>query len=106
MTVAIKCIAVSGAQGAPVDLLAESAVSDTRVMGPHGGVCPAVHHERDVFVDIVSQRGMIGRHSGFAKRQILHERQALSFAIGSRSEEHTSELQSRENLVCRLLLEK
>src|SRR5690606_41918361 len=27
-------------------------------------------------------------------------------AIGFRSEEHTSELQSRENLVCRLLLEK
>src|SRR5690606_40220160 len=27
-------------------------------------------------------------------------------ASGSRSEEHTSELQSRENLVCRLLLEK
>ena len=25
---------------------------------------------------------------------------------GGRSEEHTSELQSRENLVCRLLLEK
>src|SRR5690606_41350895 len=35
----------------------------------------------------------------------------LVFAVGSllawlRSEEHTSELQSRENLVCRLLLEK
>src|SRR5436309_14260195 len=27
-------------------------------------------------------------------------------AINNRSEEHTSELQSRENLVCRLLLEK
>src|SRR5690606_40780475 len=26
--------------------------------------------------------------------------------FGARSEEHTSELQSRENLVCRLLLEK
>src|SRR5690606_42064450 len=26
--------------------------------------------------------------------------------VASRSEEHTSELQSRENLVCRLLLEK
>src|SRR5690606_39876215 len=26
--------------------------------------------------------------------------------MGTRSEEHTSELQSRENLVCRLLLEK
>src|SRR5690606_40942972 len=28
------------------------------------------------------------------------------FIVGDRSEEHTSELQSRENLVCRLLLEK
>src|SRR5690606_41444231 len=31
---------------------------------------------------------------------------SLRFWIVSRSEEHTSELQSRENLVCRLLLEK
>src|SRR5690606_42031155 len=30
----------------------------------------------------------------------------LPHAVGARSEEHTSELQSRENLVCRLLLEK
>src|SRR5690606_2750435 len=30
----------------------------------------------------------------------------IQYALGSRSEEHTSELQSRENLVCRLLLEK
>src|SRR5690606_39386555 len=30
----------------------------------------------------------------------------IALALGSRSEEHTSELQSRENLVCRLLLEK
>src|SRR5207302_7803165 len=29
-----------------------------------------------------------------------------SMSNGERSEEHTSELQSRENLVCRLLLEK
>src|SRR5690606_42109594 len=29
-----------------------------------------------------------------------------SYEFGERSEEHTSELQSRENLVCRLLLEK
>src|SRR5690606_9306648 len=32
--------------------------------------------------------------------------QGLELAGGGRSEEHTSELQSRENLVCRLLLEK
>src|SRR5690606_40542476 len=31
---------------------------------------------------------------------------AKSFERGERSEEHTSELQSRENLVCRLQLEK
>src|SRR5436309_6774186 len=30
----------------------------------------------------------------------------LSLPLVERSEEHTSELQSRENLVCRLLLEK
>src|SRR5690606_40804909 len=33
-------------------------------------------------------------------------RRASRWAASSRSEEHTSELQSRENLVCRLLLEK
>src|SRR5690606_41974173 len=32
--------------------------------------------------------------------------EALETAFQARSEEHTSELQSRENLVCRLLLEK
>src|SRR5690606_41161103 len=30
----------------------------------------------------------------------------VSYEEGERSEEHTSELQSRENIVCRLLLEK
>src|SRR5690606_41517942 len=30
----------------------------------------------------------------------------LALIVSNRSEEHTSELQSRENLVCRLLLEK
>src|SRR5690606_40759183 len=43
--------------------------------------------------------------SGFLKnisKLILHTLQSLL----QRSEEHTCELQSRENLVCRLLLEK
>src|SRR5690606_39813795 len=34
------------------------------------------------------------------------QQDAVLQARGRRSEEHTSELQSRENLVCRLLLEK
>src|SRR5207302_10146662 len=37
---------------------------------------------------------------------LLQERLVVSGPPGVRSEEHTSELQSRENLVCRLLLEK
>src|SRR5690625_6048035 len=39
-------------------------------------------------------------------QQSFISRRALVFIIGSRSEEHTSELQSRGHLVCRLLLEK
>src|SRR5207302_8271257 len=35
-----------------------------------------------------------------------HGRRLIGDVRRSRSEEHTSELQSRENLVCRLLLEK
>src|SRR5207302_2202884 len=34
------------------------------------------------------------------------DRRCLVVSTDARSEEHTSELQSRENLVCRLLLEK
>src|SRR5690606_207596 len=39
-------------------------------------------------------------------RQLWQRAAALAQPNPSRSEEHTSELQSRENLVCRLLLEK
>src|SRR5690625_7026891 len=39
-------------------------------------------------------------------RMIFIERNKFSFTMFWRSEEHTSELQSRGHLVCRLLLEK
>src|SRR5690606_41318853 len=39
-------------------------------------------------------------------RALMHGPDALFYRRVLRSEEHTSELQSRENLVCRLLLEK
>src|SRR5690606_41897181 len=41
-----------------------------------------------------------------AVRGVRQMRAAAGALLGERSEEHTSELQSRENLVCRLLLEK
>src|SRR5690606_39786900 len=39
-------------------------------------------------------------------REHIEKARAFRKLYGGRSEEHTSELQSRENLVCRLLLEK
>src|SRR2546422_7829876 len=52
-----------------------------------------------------------GRHARRALRRARHGRRAAALGRptergGARSEEHTSELQSRLHLVCRLLLEK
>src|SRR3712207_8872574 len=50
----------------------------------------------------------VGAHAGGARKQLVRERldpMAVA-AVHPRSEEHTSELQSRQYLVCRLLLEK
>src|SRR2546430_3998545 len=41
-----------------------------------------------------------------ARRTPAHSWERKQWAARSRSEEHTSELQSQSNLVCRLLLEK
>src|SRR5436309_10954509 len=59
-------------------------------------------------VHVITRIDVIAEH--FAVIDDLHDAVAL-FALWNslgkrRSEEHTSELQSRENLVCRLLLEK
>src|ERR1022692_741768 len=43
---------------------------------------------------------------GTVKSRILRGREALRLELAGRSEEHTSELQSPCNIVCRLLLEK
>src|SRR5690554_7224911 len=42
----------------------------------------------------------------YGSPRITAELNAMGYKISSRSEEHTSELQSRPHLVCRLLLEK
>src|SRR5690606_40970776 len=47
-----------------------------------------------------------GWHARLLRAESAVCRADARVAQGSRSEEHTSELQSRENLVCRLLLEK
>src|SRR2546430_5191556 len=44
--------------------------------------------------------------AGHEQHRPLHAALPLDVGGGDRSEEHTSELQSQSNLVCRLLLEK
>src|SRR5260370_2519050 len=62
------------------------------------------------FALVTGDELVVGCQSCFAgRRQVHFMDQLLSFALnalGHRSEEHTSELQSHLNLVCRLLLEK
>src|SRR2546430_9590251 len=54
-----------------------------------------------LFRSILGLVGIVPRGRGTPQRQCL-----LRLPGRSRSEEHTSELQSQSNLVCRLLLEK
>src|SRR2546430_7529815 len=56
-------------------------------------------------------RPALDRHGAGRAGAVVQQREAASAtrqraAPGDRSEEHTSELQSQSNLVCRLLLEK
>src|SRR5690606_40446933 len=48
----------------------------------------------------------LGFFGGLIVASLAAPAASFPFTADSRSEEHTSELQSRENLVCRLLLEK
>src|SRR5690625_6139506 len=59
--------------------------------------------------DVVLLKSGIGKVNASMATTIMHERFSPSDVINTgsaRSEEHTSELQSRGHLVCRLLLEK
>src|SRR3712207_8103823 len=53
-------------------------------------------------LEVASRGGRIGDGQAHLLARVDHEDRAH----GERSEEHTSELQSRQYLVCRLLLEK
>src|SRR5690606_39575948 len=67
------------------------------------------------FAEFLDRRGLVLRSDllGAWTRWVTPEFESRRYdtwffvaALPERSEEHTSELQSRENLVCRLLLEK
>src|SRR5688572_32392514 len=48
----------------------------------------------------------VGDHRYYGSEDLLLRNLHVRMYVGERSEEHTSELQSQSNLVCRLLLEK
>src|SRR3712207_7814498 len=56
--------------------------------------------------DLLPLLGRQGRQGVVRRRLSQQGRVASQDGVGTRSEEHTSELQSRQYLVCRLLLEK
>src|SRR5205085_4424452 len=70
-----------------------------------------VNADVEDYVDLIAERAVQlggaveGTARSVAKRSTLTEYPAVKGGDG-RSEEHTSELQSQSNLVCRLLLEK
>src|SRR5690606_39948985 len=66
-------------------------------------VVPHPCHFQVLFADRRDIAAQIQRARGLASAGNIIQ---LTFHGQQRSEEHTSELQSRENLVCRLLLEK
>src|SRR5438874_8897784 len=61
-------------------------------------------HDALPILVLAARRGVIVLHEAFGR--LRHDPDSPPLERDSRSEEHTSELQSRRDLVCRLLLEK
>src|SRR5690606_42031644 len=78
------------------------ALPDLREPAPEGEDIPLdIVYEDDALLVVNKPSGMATHPSAGHETGTL-----VNALIRHRSEEHTSELQSRENLVCRLLLEK
>src|SRR5690606_42080221 len=82
--------------------------SDLASAGGALGIAPGVNDS--LAVQVMSDSLQAWRrylaHDAGAEAPDAAPSDTISGSIRLRSEEHTSELQSRENLVCRLLLEK
>src|SRR5256886_12540234 len=93
---------------------AEDGIRDLTVTGVQTCALPisvyAVHHLGFREMGVLDVRKLVpaGICQGFDFEESLRRHGVVKFGSrhGMRSEEHTSELQSQSNLVCRLLLEK
>src|SRR5207247_11226316 len=66
----------------------------------------SLHDALPIFVDPEDHRAVLEEAGALAPLGAAHHLLASDLDLVARSEEHTSELQSRVDLVCRLLLEK
>src|SRR5690606_41203358 len=74
----------------------EALIEAARATGEHAGIVASMGENLpEETAEMLMRNGVVPFHG-------IEE----ALAAAERSEEHTSELQSRENLVCRLLLEK
>src|SRR3712207_7186028 len=66
------------------------------------------HRPVELISELFGERQCVLEHTGGGVEIVLGDEEPGQHAVrrGLRSEEHTSELQSRQYLVCRLLLEK
>src|SRR2546427_8021211 len=74
----------------------------------HIGVLKTLE-ESEIPIDLIvgtSVGALVGGVYATTRNAAATERRFRDFIFSKRSEEHTSELQSQSNLVCRLLLEK
>src|SRR3989449_6261759 len=60
----------------------------------------------DLRTELAEQKDALDQELEAVRREVAELAERMDFAERLRSEEHTSELQSRLHLVCRLLLEK
>src|SRR2546430_10649924 len=79
----------------------------TKMRGWSEGIHKGVVREKTAVCNCRSGAGLCGRWPGTGRGPGLYRSDRARELRGRRrSEEHTSELQSQSNLVCRLLLEK
>src|SRR5690606_41636094 len=85
------------------DLGVRDGFFDDEALGGDAALPVVLYARLDADLHGAAEVGIFEHDEGIGAAELEHGRLEV-LAGGGRSEEHTSELQSRENLVCRLLL--